>query len=105
MAKRLELLRELVPGAARVAVLVNPANATSAETTLKDVQAAARAIGLQIQVFNASTSSEINAAFATFMRERPDALFVGGDPFFTSRRVQVVLLAARHAIPATYPCP
>ena len=101
-AKRLELLRELVPAAARVAVLVNPANAANAETTLRDVEAAARAIGLQIQVLNASTSREIDAAFATFARERPDALFVGGDPFFTSRRVQLAHLAARHAVPATY---
>src|SRR5260221_4134917 len=80
-AKRLELLRELVPAATRVAVLVNPAG-PDAETTLKDVEPAARAIGLQVPVLNASTSSEINAAFATFVRERPDALFVGGDPFF-----------------------
>ena len=101
-AKRLELLRELVPAAARVAVLVNPANATNTETTLRDVEAAARAMGLQIQVLNASTSREIDAAFATFVRERPDALFVGGDPFFISRRVQLAHLAARHAIPATY---
>ena len=101
-AKRLELLRELVPGAARVAVLVNPANATNAETTLRDVEPAARAMGLQIQVLNASTSREIDAAFATFARERPDALFVGGDAFFTSRRVQLAHLAARHAIPAIY---
>ena len=84
-------------------MLVNPANAANAETTLRDVEAAARAMGLQIQVLNASTSREINAAFATFVRERPDALFVGGDPFFTSRRVQLVHLATRHAIPATYP--
>jgi putative ABC transport system substrate-binding protein len=77
VAKRLELLRELVPGATRVAVLVNPAG-PDAETTLKDVEPAARAVGLQIPVFNASTSREINAAFATFVRERPDALFVGG---------------------------
>ena len=101
-AKRLELLRELVPAATRVAVLVNPANAANTETTLRDVEAAARAMGLQIQVLNASTSREIDAAFATLVRERPDALFVGGDPFFTSRRVQLVHLAARHAIPATY---
>ena len=101
-AKRLELLRELVPAATRVAVLVNPANATNTETTLRDVEAAARAMGLQIQVLNASTSREIDAAFATFVRERPDALFVGGDPFFTSRRVQLATLAARHAVPATY---
>ena len=83
-------------------MLVNPANAANAETTLRDVEAAARAIGLQIQVLNASTSREIDAAFATLVRERPDALFVGGDPFFTSRRVQLVHLAARHAVPATY---
>ena len=91
-AKRLELLRELVPGAARVAVLVNPADATRAESTLRDVEAAARAIGLQIQVLNASTSREIDAAFATLVRERPDALFVGPDPFFNSRRVQLAAL-------------
>ncbi len=102
VAKRLELLRELVPAATRVAVLVNPANATNFETTLRDVEPAARAMGLQIQVLNASTSSEINAAFATFVRERPDALFVGPDPFFTSRRVQMVQLAARHMVPAAY---
>jgi putative tryptophan/tyrosine transport system substrate-binding protein len=101
-AKRLELLRELVPGASRVAVLVNPANAMNAEATLKDAQAAARAMRLQIQVLNASTSREINAAFATFGSERPDALFVGGDAFFNSRRVQLVNLASRYAVPAAY---
>jgi putative ABC transport system substrate-binding protein len=101
-AKRLELLRTLLPGIVRVAVLVNPANAMNAETTLRDAEVAARAIGLQIKVLNASTSREINATFATFVRERPDALFVGGDGFFVSRRVQLVNLASRHAIPATY---
>jgi putative tryptophan/tyrosine transport system substrate-binding protein len=101
VAKRLELLRELVPRAARVAVLVNPAG-PDAETTLKDVEPAARAIGLQILVLNASTSREINAAFATFVRERPDALFVGGDPFFSSRRVQLVHLATLHKVPAIF---
>jgi ABC-type uncharacterized transport system substrate-binding protein len=100
-AKRLGLLRELVPAATRVAMLVNPA-ASVAETMLRDVEAAARAIGLQIQVFNASTSRDINAAFATFVRERPDALFVVGDPFLNSRRTQLVNLTSRHAIPATY---
>src|SRR6266404_553499 len=80
--KRLELLRELVPGAARVAVLVNPNSAGSAEITVKGVDAAARAIGLQVRVLNASTSHEIDAAFATFVRERPDALFIGGDTVF-----------------------
>jgi putative tryptophan/tyrosine transport system substrate-binding protein len=101
-AKRLDLLRELVPGAARVGVLVNPANATTTESTLRDVEPAARAIGLQIQVLNASTSREIDAAFATFVRERPDAVFVGADSFFVSRRVQLTNLAVRHAVPATY---
>ena len=102
VAKRLELLRELVPGTARLAVLVNPANAINTETTLRDVQAAARAIGLQIQVLNASTSGEINTAFASLERERPDALFVGGDAFFNTRRVHLVNLASRHALPAAY---
>jgi putative ABC transport system substrate-binding protein len=82
VAKRLELLRELVPGAARVAVLVNPANTANTETTLRDVEPAARAVGLQIQVLNASTSREINAAFATFVRERPDATFRRSRPVF-----------------------
>jgi putative tryptophan/tyrosine transport system substrate-binding protein len=101
-AKRLDLLRELVPGAARVGVLVNPVNATTTESTLRDVEPAARAIGLQIQVLNASTSREIDAAFATFVRERPDAVFVGADSFFVSRRVQLTNLAVRHAVPAIY---
>ena len=100
-AKRLELLRELVPGATRVVVLVNPANPAT-ETTLRDVEPAARAVGLQLQVLKASNSREIDAAFATFVRERPDALFVGGDSFFVSRRFQLVNLASRHAIPATF---
>jgi putative ABC transport system substrate-binding protein len=102
-AKRLSLLRELVPGAARLAVLVNPANAMRAESTLKELQAAAGATGLQIEAVNASTSNDLNAAFAKLGRERPDALFVSNDPFFTSRRVQVILHTTRHAIPATYP--
>ena len=103
LAKRLELLRALVPTATRVAVLVNPANTANTETTLKDVEPAARAVGLQIQVLNADTSHEIDAAFATIVRERPDALFSASSPYFTSRRIQLVQLAARHAIPATYP--
>jgi ABC-type uncharacterized transport system substrate-binding protein len=102
VAKRLELLRELVPAVTRVAVFVNPANAPNTEITLRDVEAAARAMGLQIQVLNASTTREIDSAFASFMRERPDALFVGNDAFFTSRRVQFVTLAARDRIPAAY---
>jgi putative ABC transport system substrate-binding protein len=101
-AKRLELLRELVPGAARVAVLVNPADVTSTEAILKDVESAARAMGLQIQVLKATTSGEIDAAFVTIGRERPDGLFVGIGPFFTSRRLQLASWATRVAIPATF---
>jgi putative ABC transport system substrate-binding protein len=101
-AKQLGLLRELVPGAARVAVLVNPANVMNAETTLSEAETAARAMGLQIQVLNASTSREIDSAFATFLRERPDALFVSGDGLFTSRRVQMVQLATLHKVPTTF---
>src|SRR5262245_37684183 len=101
-AKRLELLREVVPGADRVAVLVNPTIATNTESAVRDAGAAARAVGLQIQVLNASTDREIEAAFAAFVRERPDALLVSGDAFFASRRVQFALLAARHTLPASY---
>ena len=99
--KQLELLRELVPTTARVALLLNPANPTGAEVT-KDVELAARALGVQIQVVHASTSREIDAAFASFVRERPDALFVISDPFFNARRVQLALLAGRHGVPAIY---
>jgi putative ABC transport system substrate-binding protein len=101
VAKRLELLRELVPTAKRVAVLVNPTY-PSTEATLRDVPPAARPMGLQIDVFNASTSGEIDAAFASFMRDRPDALFVAGDPFFSIRRIQLVNLTSRHGIPSTF---
>ena len=99
-AKRLDLLRELVPGAARVTVLVNPTSPV-ADSIVKEIEPAARAIGVQTQVLNASTSREISAAFAGFVRDRPDALFVAADPFFTSRRVQLATLAARHLIPMT----
>ena len=101
-AKRLELLRELVPKARGVALLVNPDDTTNTATMLRDVDSAARAIGWQMQIFNASTSAEIDAAFAAFVRDPPDALFVGSTPFYTSRRVQLVQLAARYAIPAAY---
>jgi putative ABC transport system substrate-binding protein len=101
-AKRLELLRELVPGAIRIAVLVDPANAVTTESTLRDIEAAARAERLQVQVLNASTSREIEAAFASFIDDRPDALFVGTSPLFIARRVQLAQLAARHAVPAIY---
>jgi ABC-type uncharacterized transport system substrate-binding protein len=102
VAKRLELLRDLVPAATRVAVLVNPTNAADTETTMRDVGTAAQTIGIQIQVLNASTIREIEAAFERIGRERPDALFVGPDPFFQSRRVQLAVLAARYMVPATY---
>jgi putative tryptophan/tyrosine transport system substrate-binding protein len=102
-AKRLQLLHDLVPAVNRVAVLVNPANATNAESTLRDVAAAARVIGLQIQAFNASTSREIDAVFAAIARERPDALFVGGDAFLDSRHVQLVHLASHYRLPAAFP--
>jgi len=101
-AKRLGLLHELVPKAARIAVLTNPANTATADSTLRDIPDAARAIGLQIQVLNASTSSEIEAAFATLVRDRADALYVAGDIFFSSRRVQFATLAASYRIPAAY---
>jgi putative tryptophan/tyrosine transport system substrate-binding protein len=101
-SKRLELLRELVPAAARIGVLANPTGPPDVETILQDVQAAARVMGLQIQVFNASTSREINAVFATFAQDRPDALFIAPDPFFLSRRLQLAMQAARHAIPAIF---
>jgi putative tryptophan/tyrosine transport system substrate-binding protein len=100
-AKRLELLRELLPGAVRIAVLNNPSDAAAAETTVREVEAGARAMGLQVQILNASSSNEIHAAFAIIARERPDALFLSSDPFWTSRRVQLATLAARHAIPMT----
>ena len=101
-AKRLEILRELVPRSARIAVLVNPFEATNTETTLQDVAAAARATGLQIQVFNANTSREIETAFESIGRERPDALLVGSSAFFNARRAQLVQLAAFHRLPAAY---
>jgi putative ABC transport system substrate-binding protein len=103
VAKRLEILHELVPKAVRVAVLVNPANHAQTETTLRELTGAAPGIGLDIQVLNASTSREIDAAFATLARERLDALFVASDTFFTSRLIQVVNLATRHGIPTSFP--
>src|SRR6478736_408395 len=99
-AKRLEMLRDLLPGATRIAVLVSPADARPAE--LKDVNAAARSMGLQIQVHNANTSAEIDAAFAAMGQERPDAVFVGATPFFNGRRVQLTQLATFNHLPAIY---
>ena len=101
-AKRLELLRELLPKAVRIAVLVNPADAASTHTQLEEIKAAARAMGLQIQIFNADSSAEIHAAFETIGRERPDAVFVAPSAFFNGRRVQLAQLAAFHRLPAAY---
>ena len=102
-AKRLELLRQMVPGAVRVAVLVDQTDAANTETTVSDVVSAARTIGLQIQIFSAGNIGEIDAAFTSMVRERVDALLVGSYPFFASRRVQLANLASRHALPAMYP--
>ena len=102
VAKRLGLLRDLVPAAVRIAVLINPSNVVTTEPALREVQRAASALGLQIQIFNASTGPEIETAFATISHERADALFVAPDAFFGSRRVQLATLAARNGIPASY---
>jgi putative ABC transport system substrate-binding protein len=102
VAKRLRLLHDLMPKAVRIAVLVNPANASSAKSTLRAVQEAAPTLGLQIQILHAATIGELNAAFTSLARERADALFVGGDGFFRDRTVQFVTLTARDRIPATY---
>jgi putative ABC transport system substrate-binding protein len=101
-AKRLALLRELIPTAAHVAVLLNPTSTVNTEATLRELEVAARAIGLQTQVLYASTAPEIDAAFEIVVRERPDALFVGNDGFFVTHRTQLCDLASRHAIPAAY---
>jgi len=101
-AKRLGLLHELAPGATRVAVLVNPTDAIRTESNVRDIEGAARALGLQIHVFNASTVGDIDATFAAIVRERFDVLFVVPDGYFNNRRVQLATLAARHSIPAAY---
>jgi putative ABC transport system substrate-binding protein len=95
-------MRELVPKAARFAVLVNPANVTSTESTSKALKEAAHTLGLEVLFFNASTAGEIDGAFAAFVRERADALFVAGNAFFTSRSVQIATLAVRDRIPASH---
>ena len=102
VGKQLGFLRELVLSANRIAVLVNPASTVVTETTLREAEITARAKELKIQVVHASTGREIDAAFDAFKRDRPDALFVAADPFFNSRRLQLSLLAMRHAIPAIY---
>src|SRR5262249_13264189 len=100
--KRLELLRELVPAMARVAVFVNPANPARAEFQVKEAESAGRQMALQIQIFKPATGREINTAFAALARERPDALLVSPDPFYVVRRVQLATLAVRHAIPTSF---
>jgi putative tryptophan/tyrosine transport system substrate-binding protein len=101
-AKRLELLREMVPAAKRLAVLVNPTQATNTESTLQEVQAGAQAMGLHIRILNAGTSREIDAAIAGLEHQRPDALFVGGGTLFSGRRVQLTQWVAHHRMPASY---
>jgi putative ABC transport system substrate-binding protein len=102
VAKRVGLLRELLPGITRLGALINPSDAERAESVSSEVQAAARSMGQHVHVLKAGTSDEIDEAFATFGRERIEALFVGPDPFFNSRRVQLALMAVRHALPAIY---
>jgi putative tryptophan/tyrosine transport system substrate-binding protein len=101
-AKRLGIMRELIPGAARFAVLLNTIDVANSQTTMRDVELAARPMGLQIRFVSVSTSQEIHAAFASFSRERPDALLIGSGPYFYARRVQLALLAAHHGIPTMY---
>jgi putative ABC transport system substrate-binding protein len=101
-AKRFGLLHELIPAASRIAVLANPTDATRTDTNVRDLEAAARAFGLQIHIFKASTNGEIDAAFSAIVRDGADALFVLPDSFFATRRVHLAILAARHAVPATY---
>ena len=100
-AKRLDLLREMLPRASRIAVLVNPANTVNTQTTLREVEAAGPAVGFQMQIVNVGTSREIDTAFAAFARERPDAVFLGQDAFFVGRRLQLANWATRHALPMT----
>jgi putative tryptophan/tyrosine transport system substrate-binding protein len=102
VAKRIALLHELVPGAARMAALINPTDATRAEAVRSEVQAAAQSMGVQLQILNASTSRDIDAAFAALVRERADVLFVGPDAFFNTRRVQLATMAAHHSIPTAF---
>jgi ABC-type uncharacterized transport system substrate-binding protein len=101
--KQLEVLRELVPTATIVALLINPTNTTNAETLSRDLQAAARTIGLQLHVLHASTERDFDAVFASLPRLRASALVIGSDPFFNSRSQQLAALALRHAIPTMYP--
>ena len=102
VAKRLGVMRELLPRAVRVAALINPANVPNAKTTLQELKAAAYALGLEIIPYNASTAAEIDSAFTALVRGRPDALFVAPDSYYNTRREQLTQLAAAHSIPAVY---
>ena len=102
-AKQLEMLHELVPTATIFALLVNPTNPTNAETLSRDLQAAARTLGLQLHVLHASTERDFDAVFASLPRLRAGALVIGSDPFFNSQSQQLVALASRHAMPTMYP--
>jgi putative ABC transport system substrate-binding protein len=102
LAKRLELMRELVPGARRIAFLVNPANPERADVAVKEVQAAAQSMGMEVDIFKTGSASEINAAFEMFEHDRPDALFVQPDPFFPARRVQLANMASRYGVPSSF---
>jgi ABC-type uncharacterized transport system substrate-binding protein len=102
VAKRLGLLRELLPAASRIAVVINPTNVANALATRRDVEAAASGTGMQVHFFEASSSREIDAAFAALVRDRPDAVFVAPDALFVDRRVQLTALAARHALPTAF---
>lgn len=101
--KRLELLRELVPQARRIAVLTNSSEPENAQTATRELQAVAPALGLEVRLFNANTAPEIDATFANLMHDKPDALFFGSSAFMNTRRVQLVQLASHHRLPATYP--
>jgi putative tryptophan/tyrosine transport system substrate-binding protein len=102
VTKRLRLLHDLVPKAVRIAVLINPENTSTANPTLRELHDAAPAIGLRLQILNATTTTEIDAAFASLSNDRPDALFVGGDTFFYSRRAQIATLALREKVPTVF---
>ena len=102
LPKRVSVVRELLPGIKRLGVLINPSDAGRAESVASEVQAAARSMGQEVYILKADASDQIDEAFAAFARERVDALFVGPDPFFNSRRLQFALMAVRHMIPAIY---
>jgi ABC-type uncharacterized transport system substrate-binding protein len=101
-ARRLELLRELVPKAARIAVLINPADVSTTESTLKEAEAAAQAMGMEIQVVKADTSREVSVGFETMIHQKTNAVFVASSPFFIGQRVEIVQMAAFHRLPTTY---